>query len=197
MSRSLGNLASHTGDSELNPFFAVELMFDTEQITYKGQTIQSEPLYLWTGYGDLVADSKTYVGAGNFLHISDVTETADVRAAGASLTLAGLDNSILALAISQPYQGRVCNIKFGLLDEAGALIDISTLFTGYMDQMNIEEGADTSTIQVTVESKLIDLERPRIFRYTAENQKAKFENDQAFDFIPDLQDQPLIWGRKS
>jgi hypothetical protein len=195
MSRQIGDILSHLGDSELHPFFAIELMFDTEEITYNGRDIQSGPLYLWTGYGDLVADSKTYVGAGNFLHISDVTETADIRAAGASLTLAGLDPSILALAISQPYQGRLCNILFGLLDADGALIDTATLFVGYMDQMNIEEGADSCTIQMTVESKLIDLERARTYRYTAENLKANHPNDLAFDFIPDLQDSPLIWGR--
>lgn len=197
MSRTLGDIADHLQDGSLNPFFAIELMFDTEEITYNGQTIQSEPLYMWTGYGDLDVDGKTYIGAGNFLYVSDITETADVRAAGASVTLTGIDQSILALAISQPYQGRLCNIKLGLLDDNGIVIDMLTLFVGYMDQMNIEEGADNCTIQMTVESKLIDLERPRTFRYTAENQKARFENDLAFDFIPELIDKPLLWGRES
>lgn len=219
MSRELGTVASTLELGEIFPFFAIELMFDTEEITYNGQTIQSEPLYLWTGLGDLTTGGKTYIGTGSFMHISEVTETADIRAAGSSITLTGLSADIIALALAQPYQGRLCVIKFGIMDankdlllkedtfrvllETGASIDISTgdttglatLFTGYMDQMTIDEGADTCTIQLNVESKLIDLERPRIFRYTSENQKAKFPNDLAFDFIPDLQDQSLTWGR--
>jgi len=219
MSRELGVIADTLDLPEIYPFFAIELMFDTEEIIYNGDTIQSEPLYMWTGLGDLTVDGKTYIGTGSFMHISEVTETADIRAAGASVTLTGLSSDILALALSQPYQGRLCYIKFGILDanndvllkqdsfplllENSAMIDISTgdpnalatLFTGYMDQMTIEESADTCTIQMTIESKLIDLERPRIFRYTSENQKARYANDLAFDFIPDLQDQPLSWGR--
>jgi hypothetical protein len=168
-----------------------------DEIEYRGQTIELGPVYLWSGYGDLEYDGKTYIGAGNLLHISDVTETADIRAAGASISLSGVSSTLLALAITQPYQGRLCNVLFGLMDSDGSVIDLATLFVGYMDQMNIEDGADTCTIQMTVESKLIDLERPRTFRYTSENLKARYENDLAFDFIPDLQDAPLIWGRES
>jgi len=227
MTRELGYVADAIDLPEIYPFFAIELMFDTEEIVYNGQTVQSEPLYLWTGLGELTTGGKTYIGTGNMLHISEVTETADIRAAGASVTLTGISSDILALAIAQPYQGRLCNIKFGILDankdillresalpvllEDGSSIDISfgdptglaQLFTGYMDQMNIEESADTCTIQLTIESKLIDLDRPRILRYTSENQKARtstnpsvdYENDLAFDFIPDLQDTTLTWGR--
>ena len=89
--------------------------------------------------------------------------------------------------------------------EDGRLIDIAvgdpdvltTLFVGYMDQMNIDEGPDTCTISISVESKLIDLERPRVNRYTSASHKAKWPADLAFDFIPDLQDRPLSWGRKN
>jgi hypothetical protein len=92
-----------------------------------------------------------------------------------------------------------------LLLEDSSSIDISTgdpdaltdLFVGYMDQMNISEEAETCTIALAVESKLIDLERPRVQRYTSASQKARYAGDLAFDFIPDLQDKPLSWGRKA
>ena len=71
----------------------------------------------------------------------------------------------------------------------------TTLFIGYMDQMNIVDGAETANITIMVESKLIDLERPRTHRYTSESQKSRFAGDLAFDFVSDLQDKPLSWGR--
>jgi len=220
MSRELGTVAQTLDLPEVFPFFAIELMFDTETITYNGQSIESAPLYMWTGLGDLTVDGKTYIGTGSLLQVSEVTETADIRAAGATITLTGLSQDIIALALSQPYQGRLCTIKFGIIDankqillkqdsfplllENSAAIDISTgdptalstLFVGYMDTMTIDEGSETCTISLAVESKLIDLERPRTFRYTSENQKARFENDLAFDFMTDLQNNPLTWGRQ-
>ena len=64
-----------------------------------------------------------------------------------------------------------------------------------MNQMNIEEGPDTSTIQLSVENKLVDLERPRVARYTSAYQKDKFNGDLGLDFVESLQDQKLTWGR--
>jgi hypothetical protein len=60
--------------------------------------------------------------------------------------------------------------------------------------MNIDEGPETSTIVTSVESRLIDLEKPRNRRYTAENQKQRFAGDKAFDFVESLQNQRLQWG---
>ena len=60
--------------------------------------------------------------------------------------------------------------------------------------MTIDEGAETSTITTSVESRLVDLERPRSRRYTAENQKQRFSGDKAFDFVESLQNLRLQWG---
>jgi hypothetical protein len=64
-----------------------------------------------------------------------------------------------------------------------------------MDQMNIEESADTATIEVTVENKLVDLERARVARYTSGYQKSIYPNDLGLDFVESLQDKQLPWGR--
>jgi hypothetical protein len=219
--RDTTGLTEALSEPEVYPFFAVELMFDTRTVDFGGVNIESGPLYLWTGLGDLTIGDITYTGTGSMLQISDVKETADIAAAGATLTISGIPTEILALALQEPYQGRLCYLKFGmigankdfllkqdgsfLLLENSSSIDISTgdpdaltdLFVGYMDQMNIDEGPETSVIGLAVESKLIDLERPRIQRYTSASQKARYAGDLAFDFIPDLQDKPLSWGRKA
>jgi hypothetical protein len=195
MTRDITDLA--LSSAELYPFFAIELMFDTRTIEFAGGTVQAGPLYLWTGLGNLTIGGITYVGTGNMLQISEVKETADIAAAGATLTLSGIPTEILALALQEPYQGRLCYIKFGMLENLGNPTSLTDLFVGYMDQMNIDEGPETSTIGLAVESKLIDLERPRVQRYTSASQKARYAGDLAFDFIPDLQDKPLSWGRKA
>jgi hypothetical protein len=69
------------------------------------------------------------------------------------------------------------------------------MFSGYMDQMSISESAEQSTVDLTVENRLIDLERPRIARYTSAYQKSVYAGDEGLDFIEDLQDKEIIWGK--
>jgi hypothetical protein len=174
---------------------------------------------LWTGQGTLVLDDGTsWVGTGNLLNISAIEETSELAVKGATLTLSGVPSEVLSLALSEPYQGRVCNIYFGtfsqgsLLQESssyillqdGSRINLETgdkgfneIFSGYMDQMNIEESGETSTIQLLVENKLVDLERARVARFTSGYQKSIYAGDLGLDFLEDLQDKQTSWGRKS
>jgi len=209
MSRELdiGTRQSIEGDI-VRPFFAVELLFDGNEV-----------IRMWTGQGTLVLPNGTsWLGLGTLLDISKVEETAEMAVRGATLTLSGVPSEVLSLALSEPYQGRVCNIYFGtfsdgslllesgfyILQQDGSKINLQTgeagfneIFSGYMDQMNIEETADTSTIQLTVENKLVDLERARVARYTSGYQKSNYRGDLGFDFVEDLQDKPVLWGRSS
>lgn len=208
MSRSLSDgIVSVLTAEAIQPFFAVRLFFDTQTLNF------------WTGLGELTVNDVTYTGTGQLLQISQLQETAEISAKGATITLSGIPSNLISLALSEPYQGRVCEIYFGAIDanrvylkdedgnyilnEDSSRIDISTgdpndivqVFSGYMDQMNIDEGAETSTIGLAIESKLIDLERPRVFRYTDANQKSRFPNDKGFEFVEDLQDKRFNWGR--
>ena len=173
-------------DAEVSPFYAVELFFDTDTVR------------VWTGYGDItvtVSNSQTYSGVGDLLAISEVQETQDISAKGINLTLSGIPSNLLVHALSTPYQGRLCNVHFGFINWSSPANQNGMLvFSGYMDTMVIDEGAETSTITTAVESRLIDLEKPRNRRYTAENQKQRFAGDKAFDFVESLQNQRLQWG---
>ena len=209
MSRDLSdNTIDNISQDVVYPFFAVELKFDGDNV-----------LRLWTGQGTLVLDDGTsWVGTGNLLNISAIEETSELAVKGATLTLSGVPSEVLSLALSEPYQGRVCNIYFGtfsygnLLQESssyillqdGSRINLQTtdkgfneIFSGYMDQMNIEESGETSTIQLLVENKLVDLERARVARFTSGYQKSIYAGDLGLDFVEDLQDKQISWGRKS
>jgi hypothetical protein len=209
MSRDLSdNTIDNISQDVVYPFFATELKFDGDNT-----------LRLWTGQGTLVLDDGTsWVGTGNLLDISAIEETSELAVKGATLTLSGVPSEVLSLALSEPYQGRVCNIYFGtfsygnLLQESSSYIllqdgsrinlqttdkDFSEIFSGYMDQMNIEESGETSTIQLLVENKLVDLERARVARFTSGYQKSIYAGDLGLDFVEDLQDKQISWGRKS
>ena len=208
MSRSLDpTTIENINKNVVHPFNAIELKFDGDNV-----------LRLWTGIGTLtLADGTEWVGAGTLLSISDIEETAEMAVKGATISLSGIPSEVISLALSEPYQGRVCNIYFGTFSEEGSLLKedsdfillqdgsqilvdtgekgFNEIFSGYMDQMNIEESDATSTIEVTVENRLVDLERARVARFTSGYQKSIYPNDLGLDFVESLQDQKLSWGR--
>ncbi len=169
-------------DGVVHPFFLVELLFD------------SAPIRMWTGTGTLVYGGNDYLGTGTLLNISSIDETSEIAVRGADITLSGMNSEVISLALQSPYQGRVCNIYFGTYDATGTP-NVVQIFSGYMDEMNIAEGADTGTIELKVENKLIDLERARVRRFSSGYQKSVYPNDLGLDFVEGLQEKEVVWGR--
>ena len=60
----------------------------------------------------------------------------------------------------------------------------------------VTEQAETATITIQAENRLVDLERPRIRRYSDEDQKSDTANasDVGFEFVPSLQDKVITFG---
>ena len=168
----------------LSPFVAIDLGFDSGAVR------------LWNGYGDLVIGSDTYTGAGTLLAISSVEESGEIAARGITMTLTGISSSLISVALTENYQNRSAKVYIGTLQENGA-ISTYQLFGGRLDVMTIEESGETATISVTAESRLIDLERPRTRRYTSEDQKSLYAGDLGLDYVNDLQDKTLDWGKST
>jgi hypothetical protein len=206
MSRSVSSGFSDAVQRDVvQPFLAIDLAFDSGNVR------------AWTGLGTLSVGGVNYIGTATIMSISPIEETIEVAARGAQFVLTGIPSDLLSLALSEPYQGRVAKIYFGmmsvperLLTEAGAIIttenllplDISSgnqselveIFSGFMDTMQIADEVETSTITLTAENRLISLERPKIRRYTSEDQKREFSADLGLDFVNDLQDKEIKWG---
>tara|TARA_R110002020_G_scaffold437862_1_gene648191 strand:+ start:925 stop:1827 length:903 start_codon:yes stop_codon:yes gene_type:complete len=73
--------------------------------------------------------------------------------------------------------------------------DPYTIFDGFIDVMKVEDGGETANVSVACESSLIALERPKVRRYTPEDQAIDYPNDKGFEYVAALQDDEIIWGR--
>lgn len=194
MSRTVpAALLTALSQPEVQPFYAVEALFDDDDDTrwdesgYAGENA----IRLWTGYGDKTIASNTYTGSGNVMGISGLEEVADLAAKNITITLNGVDSSLVSLALQEPYQRRLLRVYFGTDDTTTVEI-----FSGFMNTMSIEDSGETSTITVTVESKLVALERASNRRYTQENHQARNAGDTFFSFVTELQDRDVVWGRE-
>ena len=160
---------------DIDLFVAVELMFD------------SGALRIWSGIGDKSIGGQTYTGTGSLLSVGGIEESDGLSAPGASISLSGVDSSLVSLAIQEPYQNRDCRILLGSGD------DFFEIFSGFMDVMTIEDSGETCVINLTVESRLIILDRKVPLRYTQETQNSLYPGDTFFSTVASLQDKKVDW----
>lgn len=140
---------------------------------------------------------NTYLGIGGLGAISTAEESAELRAYGLTLALSGVPRDMVAVALGQAYQGRrvtVWEVLFNTTSWA-VLADPVIVFRGRMDTMDVKLG-EMATIVVKAENRLADWERPRIRRYTNEDQQQAFPGDQGFRFVSATAEKEIIWPGK-
>ena len=183
---SNSNIIAATESSELQPFHAIELQF------HNPSTNTDVPLYFWSGLGNIVHDGKTWAGVGTFLNVSDIEEAAELKATGITVSLSGIESTTIEKALLHEFTGRVGKVYFGIV--GNSVWD--EVFSGYIDTMNIDDSPTSSTISVTIENRLIDLERVNPVRYTVESHQTISVDDTYFSYTASLQDQQPEWGPK-
>jgi hypothetical protein len=184
MSRDLHvDLAAALDDATVRPI----LLFEGE--------FASGWLYFWTGIGDLSYGGNTYTGVGTLIGLDRIQETSEIKAAGVSVSLQGIDSTMISVALSELRQNRTGAIRFALLDASEAISgDAFTVFEGRLDIGEIQERPDGAVISLRYENHLIDLERARERRYTHEDQQIDYPGDRGFEYVPALQDVVINWG---
>lgn len=187
MSRSLSTEMLAVSTAELvRPIILVDMHFDEAD---------GGSLYLWSGLGQLSYGGNTYVGAGDLLSVSDIQENTELSANGMRITLSGVLDPLIGKARDASYQGRLLEVKLGAFDESGDIISTPvTLFSGFMDVMSISSSGETATIGLSVENRLIEFDRTRVRRNTAEDQKIEHPTDKGFEYVSQIQEKEIVWG---
>ena len=189
MSRTISSsLTAVLGDAEIEPYYAVDLDFP------------SGNLRLWTGFGNRTISSNTYLGSGDLMRIDGLEEASDLSSRGTTLTFSGVPSNLVTYALTEEYQGHLCYIYWGIK----SVSDVVEVFSGYMDKITIQDDGETSTISLSVESRLITLERPNARRYTQASHDAVIATegysnttDTFFKWVTQLQDKQIPWGRSN
>jgi hypothetical protein len=183
MSRDLtGSVITELDAASLRPVLFYEGVFT-------GGTLR-----LWSGIGTISWNSLSWTGAGNLMGVSEIGETADIRAEGITLSLSGLPSSAIALALAQAQIGLAGSVWLGCMDATGAVIaDPYLAFKGKLDVPSIQDDGDTCTISVSYEHQLIDLERARVRRLTHDDAQIDYPGERGFEYMTQLQNQVIEW----
>jgi hypothetical protein len=162
-------------------------------VAYLVEMDLTAPLNLNSSGLDLVVNGVTYDGLGGLGQIDAITEQG-ANMPQIRLTLAGVQSTDIALALSEPVQGKAVRIKQAVFDPStGAVLDVTMRYAGYLDVMTISDGVPTATIAVSSESALLDLLRPSGIYFNDSDQQALSPGDLAFQYVNDQSDEKIVW----
>ena len=158
----------------VNHFFAIE-------VGIIDQNDAEQTIRLWTGLGDKTIDNQVYTGTGDMLSMSDTDEGQDLGMNGITIGLA-MNSDFLSNFTNKEYQGKDVKVKLVFTDDSNTvLLGTMEYFDGFTDTISYRQSGDTAVLSLKAENKLIKLTKSANLRYTAEDQKRYFPNDQSFD----------------
>lgn len=155
----------------------------------------STPLRVCSAGYDMVWNGQTWLGLGALGGLEPIEEQAGTEAIGVRLTLTGVPTSMIAISLAEQYQGRACQIWFApLREDLRLVVQPIRLFSGRMDTMGTEVG-DTATITLSAESRMVSWDKPRVRRYNNEDQQSRYPGDRGFEYVSQMVEKQLLWGR--
>jgi hypothetical protein len=183
MSRALtSGVIAQTKASQVQPVF----LFEGE---FSGEIVR-----IWSGISDLNWSGQVWDGFGVLMAISDISEDNEVSAKGIAITLSGIPSEIISLALQDCRQGSAGSVYLGFMSQNQIVSNPVLVFQGRLDVVEINEDDETSSISLSYESRLIDLHRSKVSRFTDEDQKREFPGDLGCAFVVSLQDKNIRWG---
>lgn len=158
--------------------------------------LDAETLRMWSGIGSFDYGGNTYAGVGDFLRVSRVDETTELRAAGVTVEMSGIPADLVSTALAEPLVDRFARVYLVHLDGQGAMIgEPVALFVGRADMPGLnDDGGTSAAFSLRIESRLIDMSRPRASRLTDEEQQRRFPGDLGLEHVAALQDYEIQWG---
>lgn len=174
-------LSLHAASSATSPVAAPVVLVDLD--------FASGPFRAWTGLGQLNWAGKVFEGVGSIGAVGEVEETVELRAVRLTLALSPVPQEVVDIALAErSFRLRPARLWGALLDAEGAFVaDPFPLWAGLMDTMEVTDGAEPR-VALTCESRLVDLERAEVRRYTDADQQAEYPGDRFFEYVPALQE---------
>ena len=129
--------------------------------------------------------------------IGDISDETNLKSTGVTLSLSGMDTTVLNLAITENYVNRPIIIYLVFLaGGSNEVVGTMTSFSGRLQTMTISDDPNNGVrIQVTAENRLVDLQRPSNLRYTNSSQQFVSSGDTCFRYVAQMEDLEIVWGK--
>ena len=139
--------------------------------------------------------SRTYTASGHILNIGNSQEGSKPIKNSLNLTLSGVDQSFISIALNENIINATVQIYRAFLNSSNAIIsDPFLLFDGFIDQYSIEDDTTTANIGLNITSHWGNFEKVSGRRTSDTSQQRFFSGDKGFEFSA-LTVQDIRWGR--
>lgn len=184
MSRGVsGAVQTAVGAPHINWFPLVEMALD------------AGTLYLSGAGHDVTYAGHTYITTNGLGGIEVIRET-DAEVAGLAFALSGVFPAVISTVLGSDVQGRAVKLMCAFIDGAGALQVDANVWTGYLDQMTLEDGTPNAAVRVTAEHRLIVWFTPRTVRFSNEDHQSRHPSDRFFEFAAQMTEATFAWPGK-
>jgi hypothetical protein len=158
-------------------------------------TFLSGPMYLCTAPFNITWGGFTWLGVGDLGEIGTISEGTGIQAQGTTVTLNAIDNSLLQDSLNDIGALQPAAIFWGFMNQQMTLVDTPIkIWGGVVDTAIIASGPEQSSITLTLENRMVLLQRGSQRRYTRTDQRLYYPTDSAFDSVESLNDVANRWG---
>ena len=187
MARGLtSSIKTELATGVIDPVLLVEIEFGT-------------PVYLTNAPFDITSSvsgsSRTYLTNGHLKNITGINETNKPTKNSLQLTLSGVDQTYISIALSENIINKEVYIYRGFLDANNALIsDPFLLFFGTIDEYRISDTTNTANLVLNLTSLWGNFEKTSGRVTTDNSQQRFFSGDKGMEFAA-LTVRDIKWGR--
>jgi len=158
------------------------------------------PVYLTNASFDITSSvsgtSRTYLSNGHFRGITGVQETNRPTKNTLSLSLSGVEQTYVALALTNNIINNEVYIYRGFLDANQALIsDPFLLFFGTIDEFRVNDNTNTANVILSITSHWGNFSKTSGRTTTDNSQKRFFSGDKGMEYSA-LTVRDIRWGRE-
>jgi hypothetical protein len=144
---------------------------------------------------NISALSTTFLSSPHLVGIGDSSESTDIRVNSIDLVMSGVEQTFIALFLTNNYMDVRARIWKAVLDSSDAIVgDPFVVFDGRISSYSISDDSGTSEISIEMSSHWKDFELVKGRKTNRNSQQYYFPADKGFDFSGVVV-RDLKWGR--
>ena len=144
---------------------------------------------------NISALSNTFLSSPHLVGIGDSSESSDIRVNSIDLVMSGVEQTFIALFLTNNYMDVRARIYKAVLDSADAIVgDPFLVFDGRISSYSISDDSGTSEISIEMSSHWKDFELSKGRRTNRNSQQYYFPTDKGLDFSGVIV-KNLKWGK--
>jgi hypothetical protein len=145
--------------------------------------LDSGELNFWSGPYPIETGGKVYIALPGIDAGISFVQSLKIDELSADIQLSGSTPEILAIALAEDFQNRPARVHIVSLDDLGKVSSIELAFSGLIDDIRIQEGPNSPSLEIIIRGTFSDLDVGADIRYAAADQAAVDPDDTFFAFL--------------